>query len=75
VRAVEPVGVAHGLTALLQLLAATPAATRSEAWSAPQATTWTEHRERLARHGRLWAQDDLPYFPTSTVNGGLAPGT
>jgi hypothetical protein len=34
----------------------------------PQATTWTDHRERLARHGRLWAQDDLTYFRTFTVN-------
>jgi hypothetical protein len=34
----------------------------------PLATTWTDHRERLARHGRLWAQDDLTYFRTFTVN-------
>jgi hexosaminidase len=39
-----------------------------KAWSAPQVTTWTDHRERLAPHGRLWAQDDLTYFRTSTVN-------
>jgi hexosaminidase len=32
------------------------------AWSAPQATGWTGHRDRLARHARLWAQDDLTYF-------------
>jgi ketopantoate hydroxymethyltransferase/glycosyl hydrolase family 20 len=30
------------------------------AWSASQVGTWTDHRERLALHGRLWAQDDLP---------------
>jgi hypothetical protein len=29
---------------------------------------WTDHRARLAHHGRLWAQDDLTYFRTSTVN-------
>jgi hypothetical protein len=29
---------------------------------------WTDHRERLARHGHLWAQDDLTDFRTSTVN-------
>jgi hypothetical protein len=68
VRAVEPVGVARGLTTLLQLLAATPSGNPAETWSAPQATTWTDHRERLARHGRLWAQDDLTYFRTFTVN-------
>jgi hexosaminidase len=32
------------------------------AWSVPEATDWTGHRDRLARHGRLWAQDDLTYF-------------
>jgi len=37
-----------------------------KAWSAPQA--WPEHRDRLARHGRLWQQDDLTYFRTSAVN-------
>jgi len=38
------------------------------AWSDPQAATWADHRDRLARHGRLWAQDDLTYFRTSTVD-------
>lgn len=37
-----------------------------KAWSAPQ--TWAEHRNRLARHARLWQQDDLTYFRTSAVN-------
>jgi hexosaminidase len=39
-----------------------------KAWSDPQVATWTDHRDRLARHGRLWAQDDLTYFRTSTVD-------
>ncbi len=39
-----------------------------KAWSDPQPASWTGHRDRLARHGRLWAQDDLTYFRTSTVN-------
>jgi len=39
-----------------------------KAWSAPQAAGWTGHRDRLARHGRLWAQDNLTYFRTSTVD-------
>ena len=39
-----------------------------QAWSDPQAATWTDHRDRLAWHGRLWAQDDLTYFRTSTVS-------
>jgi hexosaminidase len=39
-----------------------------KAWSDPQAGTWADHRARLAWHGRLWAQDDLTYFRTSTVN-------
>ena len=30
--------------------------------------SWTGHRDRLARHGRLWVQDDLTYFRTSTVD-------
>jgi hexosaminidase len=39
-----------------------------KAWSDPQVATWTDHRDRLARHGRLWAQDGLTYFHTSTVD-------
>jgi hexosaminidase len=39
-----------------------------KAWSGPQATTWAGHRDRLARHGRLWAQDGLTYFRTATVD-------
>jgi hexosaminidase len=39
-----------------------------KAWSDPQAATWADHRERLAGHGRLWAQDDLTYFRTSAVS-------
>jgi hexosaminidase len=38
------------------------------AWSDPQLASWTGHRDRLARHGRLWAQDDLTYFRSSTVD-------
>ena len=30
--------------------------------------TWADHRDRLAQHGRLWAQDGLRYFRTSTVD-------
>jgi len=39
-----------------------------KAWSDPEAATWAEHRDRLARHARLWALDDLTYFRTSAVN-------
>jgi hexosaminidase len=39
-----------------------------KAWSDPQLASWTGHRDRLARHGRLWVQDDLTYFRTSTVD-------
>jgi hexosaminidase len=39
-----------------------------KAWSDPHITTWTDHRDRLAWHGRLWAQDDLTYFRTSAVS-------
>jgi hexosaminidase len=39
-----------------------------KAWSGPQAAAWADHRDRLARHGRLWAQDDLTFFRTSTVD-------
>ena len=37
-------------------------------WSDPQVATWTDHRDRLARHRRLWVQDGLTYFRTSTVD-------
>jgi hexosaminidase len=37
-----------------------------KAWG--EVATWADHRERLARHGRLWAQDGLTYFRTSTVD-------
>jgi hexosaminidase len=39
-----------------------------KAWSGPQATTWTDHRDRLARHSPLWAQDNLTYFRASSVD-------
>jgi hexosaminidase len=39
-----------------------------KAWSDPQVATWADHRERLARRGRLWARADLAYFRTSTIN-------
>jgi hexosaminidase len=39
-----------------------------KAWSDPRAAAWSDHRDRLARHGRLWAQDGLTYFRTSTVD-------
>jgi hexosaminidase len=38
------------------------------AWSDPKVATWTDHRDRLARHGRLWSQDDLTYFRSSSVD-------
>jgi hexosaminidase len=38
------------------------------AWSAPRLAGWPAHRDRLARHGRLWAQDGLTYFRASTVD-------
>jgi hexosaminidase len=38
------------------------------AWSGPQLGGWTDHRDRLARHGRMWAQDDLTYFRSSAVD-------
>ena len=39
-----------------------------QAWSAPRLAGWAAHRDRLARHGRLWAQDGLTYFRASTVD-------
>jgi hexosaminidase len=39
-----------------------------KAWSDPRAATWTGHRDRLARHGPLWAQDNLTYFRASSVD-------
>jgi hexosaminidase len=39
-----------------------------KAWSEVRLAAWTDHRDRLARHGRLWAQDGLTYFRTSTVD-------
>ena len=37
-----------------------------KAWSNPRIATWTDHRDRLARHGRVWAQ--VTYVRTSTVD-------
>jgi hexosaminidase len=33
-----------------------------KAWSDPHQTAWADHRDRLARHARLWAQDNLEYY-------------
>ena len=43
------------------------------AWSTPDLASgalagWPAHRDRLARHGRLWAQDGLTDFRASTVD-------
>jgi len=39
-----------------------------KAWNGGPPAAWAGHRDRLARHGRLWAQDGLTYFRTSTVD-------
>ena len=38
------------------------AGTAEKAWGAPGAVRWPEHRDALARHERLWAQDGLTFF-------------
>ena len=38
------------------------------AWSDPRHGDWGGHRDRLARHGRLWAQDGLTYFRAASVD-------
>ena len=38
------------------------AGTAEKAWGAAGAVRWPEHRDALARHERLWAQDGLTYF-------------
>ena len=37
-------------------------------WSDTQVSSWADHRARLAAHGRLWSQDGLTYFKSSTVD-------
>ena len=37
----------------------------AEAWSDPRAGGWSEHRDRLDAHRRLWEQDELTYFISS----------
>jgi len=39
-----------------------------KAWSDPRVATWTDHRDRLARHGQLWTEDGLTHFRTSAVD-------
>ena len=43
-----------------------------KAWSAPEpggpAAGWPAHRDRLARHGAVWAADGLDYFRSSAVD-------
>ena len=41
-----------------------------KAWSAPG--DWAGHRERLARHPRLWNQDGLTYFRSAVVGWAAA---
>jgi hexosaminidase len=38
------------------------------AWGAPDPAGWPAYRDRLARHGRLWAQDGFTYFRAATVD-------
>ena len=37
-------------------------------WSDAQVSSWADHRARLAAHGRLWTQDGLTCFKSSTVD-------
>ena len=37
----------------------------AEAWSDPHAGSWSDHRDRLSAHRRLWEQDELTYFISS----------
>jgi hexosaminidase len=39
-----------------------------KAWGEPTSADWRHHRASLARHARLWEQDDLTYFRTSAVD-------
>jgi hexosaminidase len=57
-----------GFDDLCFLLLPRLAGVAQRAWSQPQAGGWSDHREHLAWHGRLWAQDDLGYFRTSAVD-------
>jgi hexosaminidase len=44
------------------------AAPQTATGAGPQAVTWADHRDSLARHGRLWAQDGLTYFRAASVD-------
>ena len=54
---------------------------RPEGLEWPAGTAWTDHRHRLARHGRLWAQDNSPtsapppWTGSSTEARWWAPGS
>ena len=37
----------------------------AEAWSDPHTGSWSDHRDRLTAHRRLWEQDELTYFISS----------
>lgn len=39
-----------------------------KAWSTPRQHAWNEHRRSLVAHRRLWTQDQLAFFQTSTVD-------
>ena len=45
----------------------------AEAWSDPRAGSWSDHRDRLTAHRRLWEQDELTYF-ISSAEAGVACG-
>jgi hexosaminidase len=59
----------RGFDDLCFLLLPRLAGIAEKAWSDPQiaASTWTDFRERLAQHGRLWSQDGLTYFRSASV--------
>jgi hexosaminidase len=57
-----------GFDDLTFLLLPRLAGVAQKAWGATRSATWGAHRNRLARHDRLWAQDNLTYFRTSAVD-------
>jgi len=39
-----------------------------QAWSPAEPAGWPGHRDRLARHGRLWDQDGFTWFRAASVD-------
>lgn len=60
----------HKFEELTFLLLPRLAGMAAKGWSPPEVSDWDDHRTRLVKHQKLWEQDGLNFFRSSSVEWG-----